>query len=174
MRLGPSIMMPSVPGWGSRPSALLLDFLVALSNQPMQAPLSGGFDISGSVTHFDTDGLRPQSSAERLLSNLRMGWRGEQDKVIWQLSDQTLTAQDPLGLSLQDFYRNPRGTDPSPLRSMPPEREIVRIVFALPMLTVLGVLKMTSSLESGSSAGDQLAFWAEPSSQSTLRSSGGV
>jgi iron complex outermembrane receptor protein len=82
----------------------------------MQAPLSGGFDISGSVTHFDTDGLRPQSSAERLLSNLRMGWRGEQDKVIWQLSDQTLTAQDPLGLSLQDFYRNPRGTDPSALQ----------------------------------------------------------
>lgn len=76
----------------------------------MQAPLGAGFDISGSVTHFDTDGLRPQSSAERLLSNLRMGWRGEHDKVIWQLSNQDLVAQDPLGLSAAQFEANPRQT----------------------------------------------------------------
>jgi iron complex outermembrane receptor protein len=78
----------------------------------LQTPLGNGFEMSGSVTHFDTDGLRPQSSAERLLSNLRLGWRSERDMVIWQLSNQDLEAQDPLGLSLAQFYANPRQTTP--------------------------------------------------------------
>ena len=44
-------------------------------------------------------------------------------------------------------------------RSMPPESVSATIVsLALAMLTSLGVLKIASSLESGSSAGVQLAF----------------
>lgn len=76
----------------------------------LQMPLDGGWELSGNLVHFDTDGLRPQSSAERLLGNLRVGWRGTHDKVTWQVSNQDLVAQDPLGLDLGQFYANPRQT----------------------------------------------------------------
>lgn len=76
----------------------------------LQMPLDGGWELSGNLVHFDTDGPRPQSSAERLLGNLRVGWRGQHDKLTWLLSNQDLVAQDPLGLDLGQFYDNPRQT----------------------------------------------------------------
>jgi iron complex outermembrane receptor protein len=76
----------------------------------LQTPLGNGWELSGSLAHVDADGLRPQSSAERQLGNLRVAWRGAQDTLTWQLSNQDLDAQDPLGLSLAEFNANARQT----------------------------------------------------------------
>lgn len=81
----------------------------------LQLPLDGGWELSGNLVHFDTDGLRPQSSAERMLGNLRVGWRGDHDRVTWLLSNQDLVAQDPLGLDQGQFDANPRQTTPQAL-----------------------------------------------------------
>ncbi len=75
------------------------------------APLGNGFDLRASYADTEVDGFRPQSAAHRTLSNLRLGWQGESDKVTLLASDHSQRAQDPLGLKQADFDANPRSTD---------------------------------------------------------------
>jgi iron complex outermembrane recepter protein len=74
------------------------------------APLGGGFDLRASLSKLETDGFRPQSAADRRLANLRLGWRGGNDRVVLLVSDHAQNAQDPLGLSLSDLQADPQGT----------------------------------------------------------------
>jgi len=74
------------------------------------APLGHGFDLRASYTHLDLDGFRPQAAAKRSLGNVRLGWQGGDDNVTVLLSDHTQAAQDPLGLTAQQFADDPRQT----------------------------------------------------------------
>src|SRR5512137_553674 len=65
----------------------------------IEAPLEGGFNIRASLSGFEIDGFRPQSSAERKLANVRLGWDGERDRVVVVLNALDQPALDPLGLS---------------------------------------------------------------------------
>jgi iron complex outermembrane recepter protein len=67
------------------------------------APLDGGFDLRASASGFATDGLRPQSAAQRRLVNLRLGWQGASDRVVLQVNRHEQPADDPLGLTRAQF-----------------------------------------------------------------------
>jgi iron complex outermembrane recepter protein len=79
------------------------------------APLGGGFDVRASLSKMELDGFRPQSSADRQLASLRLGWQGESDKLVFLASNQDQAAQDPLGLKPADFALDPRQTTPEAL-----------------------------------------------------------
>jgi iron complex outermembrane recepter protein len=73
-------------------------------------PLGQGFDIRANATALTLDGFRPQSAAERSLGNVRVGWQGSADTVTLLLSGQRQDAQDPLGLSREQFDADPLQT----------------------------------------------------------------
>ena len=73
-------------------------------------PLDGGFSVAANVSNLDIDGFRPRSDAERQLGNVRLGWKGEADKVSVALSHQRQRANDPLGLTRELFDANPDQT----------------------------------------------------------------
>ena len=72
------------------------------------AAIYGGADLS----RFDIDGFRPQSAADRTLGNVRLGWRGESDTVTLLVSGHDQNAQDPLGLTRQQYNADPLQTAP--------------------------------------------------------------
>ncbi|MGZ8272376.1 MAG: TonB-dependent receptor family protein [Burkholderiaceae bacterium] len=82
----------------------------------IEAPFEGGFNIRANVSGFEVDGFRPQSSAERTLANVRLGWDGAYDRVVVVLNSLDQPALDPLGLSraqLDEFgpdYTTPQAT----------------------------------------------------------------
>lgn len=76
------------------------------------APLGEGFEIATSLQAMALDGFRPQSEASRGLFNLRLGWRGERDRVTLLASHQRQRADDPLGLSRAQFDADPDSTTP--------------------------------------------------------------
>ncbi|MBK1715242.1 iron transporter [Rubrivivax gelatinosus] len=78
----------------------------------VQAPLAGGFELRASGSAMDWEGFRPHSEAERRLGNLRLGWRGEADTVIAVASHYEQPADDPLGLTREQFDADPRQTTP--------------------------------------------------------------
>lgn len=82
----------------------------------VEAPFGSGFDIRAQLTHFETDGVRPQSEARRDLGNLRLGWRGENDSVLLLANALDQPAQDPLGLTRAQFEADPRQTTPQALQ----------------------------------------------------------
>jgi iron complex outermembrane recepter protein len=74
------------------------------------APLGGGFDVRAGASKMRVDGFRPHSAAERDLANLRLGWQGERDTVTVLLNHLDQPAQDPLGLSREQFDTDPLQT----------------------------------------------------------------
>ena len=76
----------------------------------LAAPLQGGFDVQASLADVELDGFRPQAAAHRTLGNLRLGWRGELDRVTVLVSDHLQRAQDPLGLTAAQFQADPYQT----------------------------------------------------------------
>ncbi|MEX8519368.1 MAG: TonB-dependent receptor family protein [Leptothrix sp. (in: b-proteobacteria)] len=66
-------------------------------------PLDGGFELAANVSGMQIDGFRPQSDAERQLATVRLGWKGEQDRVTTIFSHQHQRADDPLGLDAAQF-----------------------------------------------------------------------
>jgi iron complex outermembrane receptor protein len=76
----------------------------------LSLPMDSGFDLRANLTRFDIDGFRPQSAADRTLGNVRLGWRGDADTVTVLLSDHQQNAQDPLGLTRQQFNADPLQT----------------------------------------------------------------
>lgn len=76
----------------------------------LATPLANGFDLRASLSHFETDGFRPQSEARRRLANVRLGWQGANDSVTVLVNDHVQPAQDPLGLMPEQFQADPRQT----------------------------------------------------------------
>jgi iron complex outermembrane recepter protein len=81
----------------------------------IESPLSGGFDLRLSASGFHTDGLRPQSAADRRLFNARLGWQGASDRVTLHASWHEQPADDPLGLTRAQFDADPGQTAPEAL-----------------------------------------------------------
>ncbi|PXW98827.1 iron complex outermembrane receptor protein [Sphaerotilus hippei] len=73
-------------------------------------PLGQGMDLSASLGDTHLDGSRAQSEARRSLVNLRLGWRGEQDRLTLTYSDQQQRADDPLGLDRSQLNQDPEQT----------------------------------------------------------------
>lgn len=69
----------------------------------MSTPLEDGFDLSLTASDMHIDGFRPQSDADRRLANLRLGWKGDHDRVTLTVSHQKQSASDPLGLDATQF-----------------------------------------------------------------------
>lgn len=76
----------------------------------VEAPLENGFSVRAQVAHMDSEGFRPQSSAQRTLGNLRLGWEQGADRVVVVLNAVNQPSQDPLGLTRAQFEANPRQT----------------------------------------------------------------
>ena len=76
----------------------------------VQAPLNDALDVKAQLSQFETVGFRPHADAQRTLGNLRLGWRGESDRVTLLASDITQIADDPLGLSRAQVDADPRQT----------------------------------------------------------------
>jgi iron complex outermembrane receptor protein len=74
------------------------------------APLGGGFDVRVSASQMRLDGFRPQSEAEKGTAQARLGWRGERDTVSVTLNHLDQPADDPLGLSREQFELGPEQT----------------------------------------------------------------
>ncbi len=78
----------------------------------IESPLPGGWNIRAQVSRFGTDGVRAHSEAERTLGNVRLGWVGENDTVTVLLNSVDQAAQDPLGLTREQFDADPYQTAP--------------------------------------------------------------
>lgn len=80
----------------------------------VQAPLSDtpgrGWDLRLGLSRFETDGFRPQSEAERTLANVRLGWTGERDTLVFAYNHLDQPSEDPLGLPLELFREDPTQT----------------------------------------------------------------
>jgi len=80
----------------------------------VEAPLGNGLSIRASASRFEIDGFRPQSSAERTLANVRLGWEGERDRVVVVLNSLDQPALDPQGMTPDQFRADPDGpADPA-------------------------------------------------------------
>ncbi len=69
--------------------------------------LSPAWDLRGSLSDARLDGFRPQSAAEKRQAQLRTGWTGERDTLTFTLNALDQPAQDPLGLTREQFLLGP-------------------------------------------------------------------
>jgi iron complex outermembrane recepter protein len=76
----------------------------------VEAPLENGLSVRAQVAHMESEGFRPQSSAQRTLGNLRLGWEQGADRVVVVLNAVNQPSQDPLGLTRAQFEADPRQT----------------------------------------------------------------
>lgn len=76
----------------------------------VEAALGGGFSLRAQASRFEIDGFRPQSSAERTLGNVRLGWDGARDRVVVVFNSVNQPALDPLGLTRAQFDADPDQT----------------------------------------------------------------
>jgi iron complex outermembrane receptor protein len=76
------------------------------------APLGGGFSLRVTASEMKVTGFRPRSAAQRELGNVRLGWQGSNDTVTLLANVYRQPAQDPLGLSRDQFNNDPLGTTP--------------------------------------------------------------
>ena len=76
----------------------------------IESPLPGGWNIRAQLSQFDTDGVRPHSEAQRTLGNIRLGWAGQSDTLTMLLNSVDQPAQDPLGLTGEQFGADPYQT----------------------------------------------------------------
>lgn len=77
----------------------------------LAAPLGQGFSLRTSVSGMEAPGFRPQSAAQRLLANLRLGYESDSDRVVLVLNHLDQPAQDPLGLTREQFEADTRQTN---------------------------------------------------------------
>ncbi len=74
------------------------------------ALLPGGLSLRAGASHLEIDGFRPRSEARRDLASLRLGWQGDSDRITVSASHLDQPAQDPLGLSREQFTADPMQT----------------------------------------------------------------
>ena len=77
--------------------------------------LQGGADKANepsyviSSSYFDTDGYRDHSSARKRLSNAKLTWNLDDGSTVnWMLNDVDMNADDPQGLSREQWKANPK------------------------------------------------------------------
>ena len=75
-----------------------------------EAPLGNGLELRASASEMTIDGFRPQSSARKTQAGARLGWKGAQDQVVLLLNHLTQPADDPLGLTREQFELGPKQT----------------------------------------------------------------
>lgn len=83
--------------------------------------LRGGTDAFGyvaSLSHFQTEGYRDHSQAERNIGNLKLTIKLDERSKLTLIANRVELpeAQDPLGLTRTQFEANPRGVDPVALQ----------------------------------------------------------
>ncbi len=76
----------------------------------IESPLVGGWNIRAQISGFNTDGVRPHSAAQRALGNVRLGFAGDADTLTLILNSVDQPAQDPLGLTREQFDADPYQT----------------------------------------------------------------
>ena len=72
--------------------------------------MQGGFSLRAQLSEMHIDGARPQSSAQRRLANVRLGWEQAGDRVVLVINAIKQPALDPLGLTRAQFEANPDQT----------------------------------------------------------------
>jgi iron complex outermembrane receptor protein len=78
-----------------------------------ETPLSPTADLRVGAAALEAEGFRPHSEAERRLANLRLGWRASpHDSLLVTLNHLEQPAQDPLGLTREQFDADPLQTTP--------------------------------------------------------------
>jgi iron complex outermembrane recepter protein len=75
----------------------------------------GDFGYNVDFTHFQVDGYRPHSSAENESFNARFDYRIDDSSRLMVIANVISRpgAQDPLGLTVQEFAADPYSTDPA-------------------------------------------------------------
>jgi len=73
----------------------------------------GSYNYSIDASSFNTDGLRPQSSAGRDSARLKLAHNYDDGRMVILLDRQVSQALDPLGLSRAEFNGNARQVTPS-------------------------------------------------------------
>jgi len=104
---------------GSGPPTLDFGY-AAGSDQALRTNLqlqgaAGEFGYLADVNHFETDGYREHSAVRREIGNLKLTWQpagGGSKLTVVANSVDTPEAQDPLGLTRDQFNANPRSVDP--------------------------------------------------------------
>jgi iron complex outermembrane recepter protein len=74
--------------------------------------LGEGLSLRVGASHLSVDGFRPQSEAQRDLANVRLDWQHGQDRITVLANHLDQPAQDPLGLSREQFELGPAQTAP--------------------------------------------------------------
>jgi iron complex outermembrane receptor protein len=69
-----------------------------------------GYSYTLDVSRFATDGARPQSAADRSMSNLKLARDDDDGRVVLVFNRQFGNAEDPLGLTRAEFDADPRQT----------------------------------------------------------------
>jgi len=77
-----------------------------------QTPLGNGWGVQGNVSAMSIDGFRPQSEAERQTGHLRLAYEGDRDRLRIVAGTWRQPAQDPLGLTREQFDQDAESTDP--------------------------------------------------------------
>ncbi|MCY7316466.1 MAG: TonB-dependent receptor [Rubrivivax sp.] len=76
----------------------------------LAGPIADGLTVRAQLSRLDVDGFRPQSSAQRTLGNVRLGWEQGGDRVVLVLNSLNQPALDPLGLTRAQFDADPDQT----------------------------------------------------------------
>ena len=78
----------------------------------------GAFGYVLSASHFETDGYREHSAAARNIGNVKLTLRPDDDSKVTLIANSLdlPKAQDPLGLTRQQFDADPRSVDPAALK----------------------------------------------------------
>ena len=75
-------------------------------------PLGNGFDLRASAAALEWGGFRPHSEAQKKSGNVRLGYELGGDRVVVQLGALDQPADDPLGLTREQFDADPYQTTP--------------------------------------------------------------
>jgi iron complex outermembrane receptor protein len=76
------------------------------------APLNGQLDLRASASVFEWDGFRAHSAAQKKAGAVRLGWADGGDRVVLHVNALDQPADDPLGLSREQFDADPYLTAP--------------------------------------------------------------
>jgi iron complex outermembrane recepter protein len=75
-------------------------------------PLGHDVDLRVGASAFEFEGFRPHSAARRRAGNLRLAYTGERDRVVVIANGLDQPADDPLGLSRDQYEADPYQTAP--------------------------------------------------------------
>lgn len=88
--------------------------------QQANIQLQGGFEQANqpayviSSSYFDTDGFRDHSAAQKVLNNAKLTWNLEDgSKINWVMNRVDIDADDPQGLSREQWKTNPKQVNDS-------------------------------------------------------------